>query len=348
MAIYVLDEGYTGSGTTVDGHPWLTSNGGNYKLHFEELGSPSAPNPPVVATIDAIAGGDADSDTYWSAGDTFEYSINGGPTLTGTVGYVYDPNGASDAQLMVFQDSVSGVWYAYNLGFTNPDDNRYDPSDPAKVPGGEIASGHARNGGLDPLADDYPSYYCFLSGTKIDTPEGSSIVEALKVGDSVKTISNGVQEIRWIGKTSVRATGVNKHLSPIRIKTGALGENTPSQDLLVSPAHRMLVSGWRSELLFGEAEALVAAKDLVNDDSITVAADLEEFEYFHILFDNHEIVVSNGAPSESFQLNAEVLGAMEQAVRDEVLELFPELENAPHSGKPARPVISGAEATLLH
>ncbi len=166
----------------------------------------------------------------------------------------------------------------------------------------------------------------------------------MKTGDEVLTVSNGVQLICWVGSTTRNA---QNGLAPIRIKAGALGENTPSQDLLVSPAHRMVVSGWRSELLFGESQTLVAAKSLVNDDTITVVHDLESFEYFHIMFDNHEIVMSNGAPSESFQLTAESLTTLDGATRSELLVLFPELSQRGTSAV-AMPVLTDAEAALLH
>jgi hypothetical protein len=37
---------------------------------------------------------------------------------------------------------------------------------------------------------------------------------------------------------------------------------------MVSPFHRVLIRDSLAELLFGEAEVLVAAKDLVNDHSV--------------------------------------------------------------------------------
>ncbi len=87
---------------------------------------------------------------------------------------------------------------------------------------------------------------------------------------------------------------------PIRIKANALGKGLPKRDLLVSPQHRILVSDWRAELMFGVSEVLVAAKHLVNDRDIRVATDLDEFEYYHILFESHQTVFSEGLPSESF------------------------------------------------
>src|SRR5690606_28026873 len=87
---------------------------------------------------------------------------------------------------------------------------------------------------------------------------------------------------------------------PIRVAAGALGDNLPSQDLVVSPAHRVVLSGWRAEVMFGQPRVLARARDLVNDTTIRPEPGPKRVEYFHILFDRHEIVFSNDAPSESF------------------------------------------------
>ena len=127
---------------------------------------------------------------------------------------------------------------------------------------------------------------CFGRGAMIRTPSGEVPVERLAAGDLVETLDHGAQAIRWIGSTTVLARA---DLTPIRIRAGALGAGQPTRDLLVSPHHRMVVTGWRAEVLFGEPEVLAAARDLINDETIRPANDLEEIEYFHILFDRHEI-----------------------------------------------------------
>mgnify|MGYP006189172863 CR=1 FL=1 len=46
-----------------------------------------------------------------------------------------------------------------------------------------------------------------------------------------------------------------------------------------------------------------------------------------LAFDTHEIVFASGAPSESFHPGHVGWGALAEAARDEILTLFPELEN---------------------
>ncbi|MEL6700954.1 MAG: Hint domain-containing protein, partial [Pseudomonadota bacterium] len=165
---------------------------------------------------------------------------------------------------------------------------------------------------------------CFVAGTAILTPEGERPVETLSVGDMVMTHDNGPQEIRWIGSRTLVAQG--KH-APIAIRAGALGDH---RTLLVSPHHRILIRDLLSELLFGEPEVLVSAKDLVNDRSIR-PREGGEVTYVHMLFDQHEIVFSEGLATESFLPGPQTADCFEQAVLDEICDIFPELD--PNTGE---------------
>lgn len=202
------------------------------------------------------------------------------------------------------------------------------------------------NNGKAPDSHHYTSF-CFVSGTLITTMQSEITVGDLHVGDMVMTRDNGPQTISWIGKTN-KSDNLPAHLIPIRIKASALGANLPKRDLLVSPQHRVLLSDWRADLLFGEHEVLVAAKHLVNDDTIRVATDLEEFEYFHILFDSHQTIFSEGLPTESFHPGDMAMNSLSEASRNEVLELFPELaDGVANYGPTAHPSLKAFEAKAL-
>jgi len=151
------------------------------------------------------------------------------------------------------------------------------------------------------LTFDQSNVVCFVRGTRIMTDKGEVPIEDLTEGDLVQTLDHGLQPIRWIGSKVQTSDVLNKmtNLRPIRIAAGALGHQVPSRDLLVSPQHRMLVCSKIAKRMFGEEEVLVAAKHMVSIDGIDVATDLAEVEYFHMLFDQHEIVTANGALSES-------------------------------------------------
>lgn len=183
---------------------------------------------------------------------------------------------------------------------------------------------------------------CFVAGTLIDTPLGPRAIESLRVGDLVSTLDSGPQPIRWIGARHVSAEG---RFAPIRIRKGRFGA---TRDLLVSPQHRVLVRDPLAALFFGEAEVLVAAKDLVDGTQVTIEEG-GQVTYLHVLFDSHQVIYSEGLATESFLPGPHVMGGLEAAVQAEICALFPELD--PHTGAgygpAARHMLRSYEARLL-
>ncbi len=163
---------------------------------------------------------------------------------------------------------------------------------------------------------------CFARGSMIRTERGETPVEALEVGDLVCTVDHGLQPLRWIGSNTVSTNGA---LAPILIKAGALEDGMPAIDLRVSPKHRVLVSGWKAELLFGEPEVLVTADSLINDRMIARDRSAPMIQYYHMLFDSHELVWANGSVSESFHPTAAALENISDETRTELFDIFPEL-----------------------
>ncbi len=192
------------------------------------------------------------------------------------------------------------------------------------------------------VQSSFQAFVCFTSGTLIMTDQGERPVDDLVEGDLVLTMDRGYQPIRWIGSSKVPATG---DLAPILIRKGALGND---RDLRVSPQHRMLLQGWQAEMLFGEEQVLATAKSLVNDHSI-LRDEGGEVEYFHMLFDTHEIIYAEGAPSESFHPGEQGWKALDQATRDEILTLFPELADGRFEdyGVSVRASLKHSEGQLL-
>ncbi|MEM8632918.1 MAG: Hint domain-containing protein [Pseudomonadota bacterium] len=171
---------------------------------------------------------------------------------------------------------------------------------------------------------------CIARGTLVETAEGLRVVESLRTGDMVLTHGRGAQPVRWIGsrvlgRDALQATPA---LAPVRIDEGALAPGVPDRPLWVSPQHRVLISGWRAELMFGEDDVLVPAKSLVNGRTIHLEAAAEEVEYFHLLFERHEIIRTNGALTESLYPGPIGLDGVPPEARDELLLLFPELADA--------------------
>ncbi|MCB8875828.1 Hint domain-containing protein [Acidisoma silvae] len=150
----------------------------------------------------------------------------------------------------------------------------------------------ANAGGITVGADvTGDSILCFLDGTMIRTLDGEQAIETFEIGDLVVTSSGKVEEIRWIGISTNSAKGRDPlNVLPIRIRAGALGDNLPLRDLLVSPDHALLIDG-----------VLVQAGALVNDLSITREYDVPEtFTYYHIELSSHELILAEGVPAETF------------------------------------------------
>lgn len=191
---------------------------------------------------------------------------------------------------------------------------------------------------------------CFTPGTRIATPSGERRVEELRVGDRVITRDNGIQEIRWVGQIEMSGVDLERaaHLKPVLIRQGALGNDLPERDMMVSPNHRVLVANDKTALYFEEREVLVAAKHLTGLDGVDIV-DVSHTTYIHIMFEQHEVVLSDGTWTESFQPGAMTLAGVGNAQRDEILELFPELatSNGVEAYASARRSLKKYEAQLL-
>lgn len=212
-----------------------------------------------------------------------------------------------------------------------------------------------QNGGVavdrTALTQETTNVICFASGTLIKTIAGEVPVEALSVGARVLTMDSGFQQVRWIGSRHLTqsALAANPHLRPIRIAAGALGVNMPERDLVVSPQHRILVNSVVAERMFGDREVLVPAKHLLDHPGVEVDHTATEVTYWHFLFENHQIVFSNGMPAESLFTGPEALRAVSPKAREEILALFPELSEVNHAALPrsARRIVKGRDVRTL-
>lgn len=184
---------------------------------------------------------------------------------------------------------------------------------------------------------------CFVAGTLIATEQGQRSVESILLGDLVMTKDDGLQPLRWIGQRTVAA---QENFAPIRIRANTFGTH---DDLMVSPEHRILIRDNLAELLFGEQEVLVSAKDLVNDKSVTRCVG-GEVTYVHLMFDRHQVVYSAGLATESFLPGPQTTKSFERKVVEEICTLFPEID--PDTGlgysPAARRILQHFEAQLLH
>ena len=178
---------------------------------------------------------------------------------------------------------------------------------------------------------------CLAHGSMIETGQGPCPINAIRPGDWVVT-QNGLKEVRWIGQRYVTSDemAANPRLCPIRILADALGNGLPERDLLVSRQHRMMVDSKIAARMFGSSEVLVPAIRLTEIPGVFIDEDIETVEYFHLLFDQHEIIYAEGAPTESLFTGPEALKAISDEAREEILTLVPEVAEQDYAPEPAR------------
>jgi hypothetical protein len=142
----------------------------------------------------------------------------------------------------------------------------------------------------------YDTTACFMPRTMIRTPNGEVMVETLKRGDLILTTNGQAAPVSWVGRQTVSTQFADPlRVLPIRIKAGAIADNVPSRDLLLSPDHAVLVDG-----------ALIQAGALVNGASILRETDVPQtFIYYHVEVDDHSLIFAENAPAETFVDNVD-------------------------------------------
>ena len=191
---------------------------------------------------------------------------------------------------------------------------------------------------------DVGDVVCFVKGVLIETASGPLPVDELTVGDLITTCDHGPQPLRWIGKREVTLNELmlNEKLRPVKISAGALAPDLPKRDLHVSRQHRILASSKVVKRMFGTDEVLVPANKLTPLPGIQIDRDVNSVTYYHLLFDAHEIIYSEGTPTESLYVGPESLKTLGPEALDEILTIFPELLDMNNPNKPARCIPRGS------
>jgi len=135
---------------------------------------------------------------------------------------------------------------------------------------------------------------CFVSGTRILTPDGEIAVEQIKAGNEVITARAGGEDLGrviWVGQRSIDVArhAMPEKVQPVRILAGAFGPGLPQRDLVLSPDHALFIDGY-----------LIEAKTLVNGVTVIVDRSPRYITYHHIELERHDVVLAEGLPAESY------------------------------------------------
>lgn len=182
----------------------------------------------------------------------------------------------------------------------------------------------------------------FTRGTRITMATGEQRrIEKLQVGDRVLTRDDGPREIRWIGVSTLRATG---SFAPVVITRGTLHNEN---DLVLSPDHRIFVYQRQDRLGAGRAEVLVKVRHLINGTSV-YQKDGGFVEYFQLLFDDHQIIYAEGIAAESLMVDPRTRAALPPEVMARMRNPEPGHARRPHHDFEIRePLVAGPDAAEL-
>lgn len=166
------------------------------------------------------------------------------------------------------------------------------------------------------------SIVCYNAGTLIGTPDGEVPVEKLQPGDLVNTLDHGPQPIRWARSSDHPLEQVEPEAKPVLIAASALGHGLPTQDLIVSPQHRILVGGGGQLEVTFKTEAFAPAKSLTSLPGIRHMKGKQSITWIHFACDRHEVVTANGCLSESLLLGPMVVNGLTCKERQELTDIF--------------------------
>ncbi|WP_299843963.1 Hint domain-containing protein [uncultured Jannaschia sp.] len=191
------------------------------------------------------------------------------------------------------------------------DNTRFQPDDSLTF--------HGANADGRSFSAENTGVVCFGEGTAILTPAGEVAIERLRPGDLVVTRDNGPQPLLWsamrrLGPVELAAA---PRLRPIEIAAGAFGND---RRLVVSPQHGLLLA------LDGE-ELFVRATHLaeLRGGKARRRMGCRQVTYWHLLFEHHQVIFSNGLASESFFPGPMALGSLVTTALDDLLILAPSL-----------------------
>ncbi len=286
-------------------------------------------------------------------GQTLDDDSAGGETATATVtinGNTSTNVPVSAGEVWLVRDNVTGE--EFNVIRFKVDggaaDGMYTLSERPLVPGRSYTVQDYESN-ADATAGDptltYSEFVCFAPDTMIATPEGQRHVQDLRAGDHVLTMERGPQPLVWTGHRQLRFDAAPHRQKPIAIKPGALGPDLPKAQLIVSPQHRILLTGRALLPICKSDQALGPAKGLTRRPLVRQMRGCRLVRYHTLMTPRHEILLANGLAVESFYPGRHALTLLSCFDRLRIMALFPGVQRDPQAayGPPARRFLTRKE-----
>ena len=273
------------SGVDVDISGWTLTDGGGDVFTF-----PAGTILPAGEHLVVVGGWDPGTPPSYVLVEGSNFGLlNGGDNIT-----LSNADGTSSASASYGSDSTAG-------------------SEDFGTIGDGVSITRDPDGGMSFDNDTTPTPQCFFGRTRILTRKGLKKIRNIQVGDKVKTRNNGYKKVKWIGIQTIKVDQRIKYSrrTPVRFKKGRLGHNLPKRDLYTSSDHAMYVDG-----------LLINAGALVNGVNIISTEPAEDFKYYHIELDSHELIIAEGCPTESYLPQNERRADYDNAT--EFNELYPD------------------------
>jgi hypothetical protein len=194
-----------------------------------------------------------------------------------------------------------------------------------------------------------PVVVCFLNGTLIETETGPRPIDDLQVGEKICTADGRLVPLRWIGARIISPAEMMfyPHLQPVTIPKGLFGPDLPFKTLRLSAPHRVAMGGGHVQLYFGFDNALMPVHHLTHYGAFR-SLPQRNVTYYHLMFDEHEIIVANGVPCESYQLGQIGVLALTPDQYEAAISACPgQTEASLLARKDCMPSLSGYEAKVL-
>ena len=132
----------------------------------------------------------------------------------------------------------------------------------------------------------YPLHARIVAGSIIFTAEGEIPIEYLSPGDKVVTRDSGMVTLldTFIHRIPAQA---------VAIKAGSLGHTRPDHNVIIPAEQNILVRDWRAQSMFGKAQTIVQAGDLIDGEFITDLG-ARDLHLVHLTFDRQHVIYADG------------------------------------------------------